>query len=153
LGNLVYFSPFWYFVPRKIWQPWSLTQFSKLLANEALTWLEQKWDASRVLWALGGSVCVEWKKSKVRIPPGTHDSLIFHVNDFADAATSTLPRCSCMFQQTFLTCVSMVCRERKKNVTLVQYKQSLRTCPGGVAQWTLHSPHELKTRVRIPPGC
>jgi hypothetical protein len=20
-GNLVYFSPFWYFVPRKIWQP------------------------------------------------------------------------------------------------------------------------------------
>jgi hypothetical protein len=21
-GNLVYFSPFWYFVPRKIWQPW-----------------------------------------------------------------------------------------------------------------------------------
>jgi hypothetical protein len=23
-GNLVYFSPFWYFVPRKIWQPWCL---------------------------------------------------------------------------------------------------------------------------------
>jgi hypothetical protein len=22
-GNLVYFFPFWYFVPRKIWQPWS----------------------------------------------------------------------------------------------------------------------------------
>jgi hypothetical protein len=22
IGNLVYFSPFWYFVPRKIWQPW-----------------------------------------------------------------------------------------------------------------------------------
>jgi hypothetical protein len=22
-GNLVYFSPLWYFVPRKIWQPWS----------------------------------------------------------------------------------------------------------------------------------
>jgi hypothetical protein len=22
-GNLVYFSPFWYFAPRKIWQPWS----------------------------------------------------------------------------------------------------------------------------------
>jgi hypothetical protein len=21
-GNLVYFLPFWYFVPRKIWQPW-----------------------------------------------------------------------------------------------------------------------------------
>jgi hypothetical protein len=21
-GNLVYFPPFWYFVPRKIWQPW-----------------------------------------------------------------------------------------------------------------------------------
>jgi hypothetical protein len=21
-GNLEYFSPFWYFVPRKIWQPW-----------------------------------------------------------------------------------------------------------------------------------
>jgi hypothetical protein len=21
-GNLVYFFPFWYFVPRKIWQPW-----------------------------------------------------------------------------------------------------------------------------------
>jgi hypothetical protein len=21
-GNLVYFSPFWYFGPRKIWQPW-----------------------------------------------------------------------------------------------------------------------------------
>jgi hypothetical protein len=21
-GNLVYFSPFWYFIPRKIWQPW-----------------------------------------------------------------------------------------------------------------------------------
>jgi hypothetical protein len=21
-GYLVYFSPFWYFVPRKIWQPW-----------------------------------------------------------------------------------------------------------------------------------
>jgi hypothetical protein len=21
-GNLVYFSPFWYFAPRKIWQPW-----------------------------------------------------------------------------------------------------------------------------------
>jgi hypothetical protein len=20
--NLAYFSPFWYFVPRKIWQPW-----------------------------------------------------------------------------------------------------------------------------------
>jgi hypothetical protein len=23
-GRLVYFSPFWYFVPRKIWQPWRL---------------------------------------------------------------------------------------------------------------------------------
>jgi hypothetical protein len=23
-GNLVYFFPFWYFVPRKIWQPWRL---------------------------------------------------------------------------------------------------------------------------------
>jgi hypothetical protein len=22
-GNLVYFSPFWYFGPRKIWQPWA----------------------------------------------------------------------------------------------------------------------------------
>jgi hypothetical protein len=22
-GNLVYFSPFWYFGPREIWQPWS----------------------------------------------------------------------------------------------------------------------------------
>jgi hypothetical protein len=22
-GHLVYFCPFWYFVPRKIWQPWS----------------------------------------------------------------------------------------------------------------------------------
>jgi hypothetical protein len=22
-GNLVYFPPFWYFAPRKIWQPWS----------------------------------------------------------------------------------------------------------------------------------
>jgi hypothetical protein len=22
-GNLVYLSPFWYFGPRKIWQPWS----------------------------------------------------------------------------------------------------------------------------------
>jgi ABC-type spermidine/putrescine transport system permease subunit II len=21
-GHLVYFFPFWYFVPRKIWQPW-----------------------------------------------------------------------------------------------------------------------------------
>jgi hypothetical protein len=21
-GNLVYFSPFWYLAPRKIWQPW-----------------------------------------------------------------------------------------------------------------------------------
>jgi hypothetical protein len=21
-GNMVYFSPFWYFGPRKIWQPW-----------------------------------------------------------------------------------------------------------------------------------
>jgi hypothetical protein len=21
-ANLVYFSPFWYFGPRKIWQPW-----------------------------------------------------------------------------------------------------------------------------------
>jgi hypothetical protein len=21
-GNLVYIFPFWYFVPRKIWQPW-----------------------------------------------------------------------------------------------------------------------------------
>jgi hypothetical protein len=21
-GHLVYLSPFWYFVPRKIWQPW-----------------------------------------------------------------------------------------------------------------------------------
>jgi hypothetical protein len=21
-GNLVHFPPFWYFVPRKIWQPW-----------------------------------------------------------------------------------------------------------------------------------
>jgi hypothetical protein len=24
LGRMVYFSPFWYFVPRKIWQPFSL---------------------------------------------------------------------------------------------------------------------------------
>jgi hypothetical protein len=23
-GNLVYFFPFWYFVRRKIWQPWDL---------------------------------------------------------------------------------------------------------------------------------
>jgi hypothetical protein len=22
-GRLVYFSPFWYLVPRKIWQPWN----------------------------------------------------------------------------------------------------------------------------------
>jgi hypothetical protein len=22
-GNLVYFPPFWYIVPRKIWQPWA----------------------------------------------------------------------------------------------------------------------------------
>jgi hypothetical protein len=22
-GHLIYFSPFWYVVPRKIWQPWS----------------------------------------------------------------------------------------------------------------------------------
>jgi hypothetical protein len=22
-GNMAYFIPFWYFVPRKIWQPWS----------------------------------------------------------------------------------------------------------------------------------
>jgi ABC-type spermidine/putrescine transport system permease subunit II len=25
-GHLVYFSPFWYFVPRKIWQPLSALQ-------------------------------------------------------------------------------------------------------------------------------
>jgi hypothetical protein len=25
-GYLVYFSPFWYVVPRKIWQPWSRTR-------------------------------------------------------------------------------------------------------------------------------
>jgi hypothetical protein len=36
-GNLVYFSPFWYFVPRKIWQPLTqrksaekLTKYSKI---------------------------------------------------------------------------------------------------------------------------
>jgi hypothetical protein len=23
-GHLAYFFPFWYFVPRKIWQPWHL---------------------------------------------------------------------------------------------------------------------------------
>jgi hypothetical protein len=23
-GHLVYFPPFWYVVPRKIWQPWAL---------------------------------------------------------------------------------------------------------------------------------
>jgi hypothetical protein len=27
-GNLVYFSPFWYFVPRKIWQPWRRFEIS-----------------------------------------------------------------------------------------------------------------------------
>jgi hypothetical protein len=26
------------------------------------------------------------------------------------------------------------------------------SAPGGVAQWTSHTPHRLKTRVRIPPG-
>jgi hypothetical protein len=25
-GNVVYFSPFWYVAPRKIWQPWSSTK-------------------------------------------------------------------------------------------------------------------------------
>jgi hypothetical protein len=28
-GNLVYFSPFWYFVPRKIWQPCCELRFRK----------------------------------------------------------------------------------------------------------------------------
>jgi hypothetical protein len=27
-GNLVLISPFWFIVPRKIWQPWSSTGFS-----------------------------------------------------------------------------------------------------------------------------
>jgi hypothetical protein len=29
-GNVEYFSPFWYFVPRKIWQPW-FARFRKLI--------------------------------------------------------------------------------------------------------------------------
>jgi hypothetical protein len=29
-GNLVYFSPFWYFVQRKIWQPWFLHDFRNM---------------------------------------------------------------------------------------------------------------------------
>jgi hypothetical protein len=32
-GNLVYFSPFWYFVPRKIWQPRSL---DRVLISDSL---------------------------------------------------------------------------------------------------------------------
>jgi hypothetical protein len=28
--NLVYFSPFWYFVPRKIWQPWMALLFIRV---------------------------------------------------------------------------------------------------------------------------
>jgi hypothetical protein len=29
-GHLVYFPPFWYFVPRKIWQPWSRLQIQPM---------------------------------------------------------------------------------------------------------------------------
>jgi hypothetical protein len=29
-GNLVYFIPFWYFVPRKIWQPWLEQTITKI---------------------------------------------------------------------------------------------------------------------------
>jgi hypothetical protein len=28
-GNLVHFYPFWYIVPRKIWQPWSVENFPR----------------------------------------------------------------------------------------------------------------------------
>jgi hypothetical protein len=33
-GNLVYFPPFWYFVERKIWQPWCRRRLSMILRNE-----------------------------------------------------------------------------------------------------------------------
>jgi hypothetical protein len=44
-GNLVYFSPFWYFVPRKIWQPWqefaeyipTLQKIKKMLCDVVAT--------------------------------------------------------------------------------------------------------------------
>jgi hypothetical protein len=42
---------------------------------------------------------------------------------------------------------------------LRHWRQSLTTypkvrldCPGGVEQWTPHTPEELQTRVRFPPG-
>jgi hypothetical protein len=37
-GYLVYFSPFWYVVPRRIWQPWSriCKSFSALIAIKPL---------------------------------------------------------------------------------------------------------------------
>jgi hypothetical protein len=35
-GKLVYFSPFWYIVPRKIWQPWPEVQ--KLVDPQKESW-------------------------------------------------------------------------------------------------------------------
>jgi hypothetical protein len=43
-GNLVYFFPFWYFVPRKIWQPWrrSFRVSNEYASNQFFCWMGKK---------------------------------------------------------------------------------------------------------------
>jgi hypothetical protein len=41
-GHLVYFSPFWYFVPRKIWQPWWRVQHPQRSSVEHTSVLHYK---------------------------------------------------------------------------------------------------------------
>jgi hypothetical protein len=45
-GNLVYFSTFWYFVPRKIWQPWLADSRSQSYNFRIYNWT-QRWRCIR----------------------------------------------------------------------------------------------------------
>jgi hypothetical protein len=116
-GNLVYFFPFWYFVPRKIWQPW--VRFVKVVLPGSTSCLrrkrwrrlrrcEQTWNTSdktflqmdvrkgfvykqsKLNWIPGGTQC--WKLNAtqfVRFEPGV-DVMITIFCDFSQFSAKKL---------------------------------------------------------------
>jgi hypothetical protein len=59
-GNLVYFFPFWYIVPRKIWQPWFQCRYK---TNRQLYWLRGAISAWEHMYGLRDQIrlgCIGW---------------------------------------------------------------------------------------------
>jgi hypothetical protein len=67
----------------------------------------------------------------------------------ADVMTTTTEQVIFLFVMNDPFTGFLIHRER---FLVKQKQQCCISCPGGVAQWTLHQPQEQKTWVRIPKG-